>query len=241
MRKIIVIIVILLSTVNIYSQSNSDTTKQKPFKFYTNSFQFRILQFFSLADFQGGLISYKYHFNNHYAFRFGLGIRLDNDNQDEEKNNLIDSITTSANYDLGSYHYSLQSQLLFYVNPQNDIKLYIGLGPYLSFSKTSRKLNNIDIISKKTDYKFSNTDVTETKDYLLGVSSVYGVEWFFTKNMSLIAEYGFVLAYSNSKAEYRHSIYEKNSKINHTNSYKRSSSGFKFNSSRVNFGLSVYF
>lgn len=239
MKKFIVVIVILLSAVNIYSQSKTDTTKQKPFEFYTNSFQFRIQQFLTLSDFQGGIISYKYHFNNHYAFRFGLGIRLDNNNKDENKFTFIDSTNYLSNNDITKYEYSFTSQFLFYVNPQSDIKLFIGLGPYVSFSKNSSNNNSTTLYNDAS--AVNNSNIMKTTYHSLGISAVYGVEWFFLKKMSLVAEYGFSAGYYKSESDAKLESHDSNGKINPNLYSNNTSSGFRFNNNQVNFGLSVYF
>ncbi len=238
MKKSIILVVILFSAINIYSQSKTDTTKQKPYKFYKNSFQFRIQQFLTLSDFQGGLVSYKYHFNNHNAFRFGLRIQVDNNNTDEKKNDFIGSNNYSNNSDLTNVEYRLSSQFLYYLNPLNDIKFYLGLGPTVSFSKNSNNSERNDINNDNTN---KSTGFSKFKIYSLGISAAYGVEWFFSKKLSLIAEYGFAMFYYKSESNSKNIIYDKNGKTLSNNSYSSSSSGFKFNSSGINFGLSVYF
>src|SRR4030042_463659 len=130
------IIVVFIGHVRfLWSQETEEDDKNTNFNFGKNSFQFRISSNFTLTDFQGSLLSYKYHLTNKLAFRFGVGIGVEDNTYEDESLRISDD----------SIHISITS-----------------------------------------DYCISTAD---------------GLEWFFRKNMSLLAEYGFRFCYRDARNE----------------------------------------
>ena len=90
----------------------------------------------------------------------------------------------------------------------------------------------------------TNSDlIYKNNSYYFGLSGAVGVEYFFSKNTSLIAEY-------QSSAGYEYA--ERESVLNSSNSSesvsfqneqsdKQTTSMFRYGSSRVKVGLSIYF
>ena len=216
-----------------YSQEINDTSKV----FQDFSLQFRVV-LFELRSFQGGLISFKYHFNDHFALRTGIGLSIDNFDKEEDRELLyVDTLTYNAKSEYRRFTFISPIQFLFYINPENDIKVFVGLGPYFTYSNNTMK---------NTDYDHSNDFYGNiyiesiSKNYSLGLSSVYGVEWFITENMSLTAEYGFTFSFYNRESS------RVNMRVNpeYENIVERSkikSEGWQFTSTGVLFGISIYF
>jgi hypothetical protein len=217
-----------------YSQVNSDTSKVNVFQDFSLQFQVRLLE---LTSFQGGLISFKYHFNNHVAFRSGVGLSYDNSDSEEEREVFFeDSTIFNAKSKNENVTISIPAQLLYYINPDNDVKVFLGLGPYITYMVSN---------AKNTDYRYSNNYYGSvlielaTKYYSIGLSSAYGVEWFFTDNMSLTGEYGFTFSYYYRETRLdRLRIYPESD--NYIENSFRKSEGWRFNSTGVLFGLSIY-
>jgi len=240
MKKIVSLMLmtlVLSLSVPLFSQDTSDSIKVNVFKEF--SLQFRV-RFLELSSFQGSLISFKYHFNDNFAIRSGIGFSMSTNDSEKERELYDyggDTLFTKIKADEENYSISVPIQFLYYFNPQNEIKFFVGLGPYFSFSTEERIENDL---SEPNDKYYANLRNSESKNYFLGISAVYGVEWFFTDKMSLTGEYGFRFGYyygegtSSVTREYPDDIVY----IEHT---KSKGDGWRFISNLVLFGLSVYF
>lgn len=227
---------LLFLSINLplYSQEKSDTSKVDIFNKFSLQFQVRLLE---LNSFQGGLISLKYHFNDHLAFRTGISMSFDNsDSEDAKELSSADSTIFSIKSKKDNVSISLPAQFLYYINPHKEIKVFLGLGPFITYSVGKEK---------NTDYSYSNnysgSFLIESKSeyHSIGLSSAYGVEWFFTDNMSLTGEYGFTFSYYYMEACLdRMRIYPDSD--NYIEKDSRKIDGWRFSSSGVRFGLSIY-
>jgi hypothetical protein len=68
-----------------------------------------------------------------------------------------------------------------------------------------------------------------------------GVEWFATRNISFIAEYGSTLGYNSTSQTDTAEQKTDTSGYTITSELKRNSKGLQFGAGIVKFGLSVYF
>ncbi len=119
-----------------------------------------------ISSFLGTLISGKYHFNDHWAVRFGLGSDVT-----KVKNHLDDSPNAVRSSSISTNQkYSIQSQLVYYFAPQKTIKLYAGLGPYYFYYHDKHTSHNLLV-------------------RIWGGKVVLGAEWFFLSQASLFLEY----------------------------------------------------
>jgi len=185
--------------------------------------QFQISDNFNLTNFQGTTFSGKYHLSSKSVVRVGLSFSLSNaDGESKETRPNTASNNNNANSD--QYSLTILSQYIRYIRGIDDIVFFIGGGPFVGFDHSTLEADN----TSSNSVFHSNDDVN---GFSTGLDLLAGVEWIFTKNMSLSAEYGIMFSYYSSTRNYT----DDNSKIKTTN--KRISIG----RGDVNFGISVYF
>jgi hypothetical protein len=127
----------------------------------------------------------------------------------------------------------LTLQRVFYPNPDSKINLYYGLGPRGYYRHThSKQLRDMtDSTSTETINTLNNWEV--------GVAGVLGVEWFVTKSISLLGEYGSSLMYEHNKSRGEQTqVRPDGTRVLWNESTTK---GVSFGASAVKFGLSVYF
>ena len=141
------------------------------------------------------------------------------------------------NSDNKNWIISLPIQVLYYINPQNAVKVFLGIGPDFSYrSYESNQDNNI----YNDDFTSSYNRESSEYQYSIGLSSAYGVEWFFLDNMSLTAEYGFSLLYIYREDKYKLTLTDEENTTSSDNSIKNTE-GWRLLSNGALFGISVYF
>ncbi|HMA61483.1 MAG TPA: hypothetical protein VKP78_02425 [bacterium] len=230
MRKKVSIFLVLAITITFLSaQTEQDSTKI----FGTHSVQFRVQDCFTLSSFKGGLISYKYHFNDRNALRIGV-------------NNNIDLREIEEDYDvymMDTSHYEIFSEnkdidisftieYLRYFNPDDEIKLFLGGGLKTGYS--SYKEENDDDSDITSNYY--NRYITGLRT---GLTLSYGMEWKFRKNMALHAEYGNDIIWNFYKSKREHHVNP--DETDHKDIRTEIQKGIDFYSTGVLLGLSVYF
>jgi len=229
--KIRMVLFILLMPAFLMAQTN-DSSKTEPFHFPKKSLQFAIGNNFTIKNFQGALISAKYHFSDQSAFRIGIGLTGNAFDVNYSKNITSNDSLVVATEDEEQYlRLTIQSQFLHYFNPGEDIKVYAGLGPYISLNLN---LTENEKLQTADNYQYVPPRKRNTTTLASGICAAYGLEWFFRKNMSLLAEYGFNFYYFYYESKYTYSIHD-----NRTEEIKKRN-GWSF-SNLYHFGLSIYF
>jgi len=186
--------------------------------------QFQITDNFQLSNFQGTVISGKYHFSKRDAIRLGLEISMsDTETEVTVKNldtNYVDQLADESN----GFGFILNCQYIHYIRGTEDISLFGGVGPYFQYYNSNNKR---DIVEDEIERSLE----AETNRYAIGADLLIGVEWWFHKYMSLSAEYGLKFSYYSSeiinKDDSRESISE--------------STSFNISGNHVKFGIAVYF
>lgn len=178
-----------LFVVSVFSQEKQDSLQ---FTFSKLSFQLRVVDFMKFSDFQGGSISLKYHLGNKNALRVGIGVTNNKNNYsltylDTEADTIRKDMEDNRSY----YNYEIYTQYIIYPHPESDIKFYFGAGPYISWKKSKSEMERWDDTERKNKLYESN----EMKTIAIGLDFVAGVEWFFMKSMSLLADYNFSAEY----------------------------------------------
>lgn len=114
--------------------------------------------------FYEGMLALKYHIAADKAFRFGLGGNA------------------STNRDREDFHGGIAGQVhyLLYLRPEREVKFYLGAGPYVGYDRSRR---NMDLQPPQRAQRWT-----------LGIGGRLGTEWFATKSISVLAEYGNLLA-----------------------------------------------
>ncbi len=186
--------------------------------------QFQITENFSLSDFQGAILSGKYHFSKRDAIRLGFSLIADNSDAESGTNRIDTTNFVTLERERNSFGFTLNTQYIRYLRGTDDISFFAGGGPSFSYqtSTTETKPNNLvneEGARKTTDY------------YILGLDVLLGVEWWFHKYMSLSAEYGMKFYYRtfNSKEEI-------GAVIN-----KVEEDYLKLSANNIRFGITVYF
>jgi len=207
-----IVIALLLSLL--YAQAyTQDNTKDQPERRNSLiggswSMQFKFMQDFTLTDFEGALISAKRHFTDKSALRFGLDLGF-----------YFENIHESTDRDKNWFDMSFTALYVYYTSPNAPINFYLGFGPKISYGRT------------KTVYDDDDATYDYYRNWAIGVVGVWGVEWFVTKRISLICEYGAGLLYNSAINEKQRS--GGNSAIK--------THRFQLFSDSVDFGVSVYF
>jgi hypothetical protein len=215
------------------AQTGADSTRI----FKPNSFQFRVYNFISLSSFKGSLISYKYHPSDKTAYRVGVGVRAAKW-KEEVSEDRIYTDTTLFDQDLNrsDVTISLMLEYLKYFNIRGDIKIFTGAGPLVSYDIDHSNTADVTVVGDDYNYyEKYNYDHFE-----FGLTFSYGLEWFFRKNMSLHAEYGFNLTYFHEKF-IRNRVYSYPGDIIRLDNQTEKQNGFRLSDRGALLGLSVYF
>ncbi len=177
-----------------YTQENPDSVR---FSFPKFSIQLRVVDFLRFMDFRGGSVSFKYHFSNTSALRVGLGLSAGK-SQSEQSNYFYDtdSLVSRLNRDDSRIYTNISVQYIIYPNPNDDIKLYFGAGPFFGWSNRSDNSTYWNADSGKIlpykDRRYSSRK--------FGLELTAGLEWFFMKNMSLLFDYSLTIGYSQGES-----------------------------------------
>jgi hypothetical protein len=194
--------------------------------------QFAIDRDFQLRSFQGATISLKKHRSDGSAWRLGLGLALDFDTGE-------DFSTSGSGYtadsDANSQAISLVIQKIIYTAPDAPMNFFYGYGPTSSYSHSS---STRTIIYPSSGTNFQEKEKTR-HSFSAGISGAVGVEWFPTRSISILAEYGTAMTFSTSKST--DTIRESDDDGDTQRTAEKVSNGFSLTASAVKFGLSAYF
>jgi hypothetical protein len=186
--------------------------------------QFQINENFSLSDFQGTVISGKYHFSKRDAIRLGLEIILSDSEYETIVNNLDTNIVDQSVTDTNNFGFTINSQYIHYIRGTDNISLFGGIGPYFRYYKSTR---NRELVVDEIE----NIIESENENYGIGLDLLVGVEWWFHKYMSLSAEYGLKFSYLSSKSSFEDDSVKGESE----------SKAYNISGNHINFGITVYF
>lgn len=196
--------------------------------------QFQISRNFTLSRFEGSVISAKRHFSDKKALRFGLSLNaLISDAEQNSKQFTSDTLRQilTADSDSDVQNIELNVQYLFYPSPEKEINLFLGVGPMVGFNRSNSETGS----ERGTPNSVESTSQRTSKRWSLGISANLGAEWFATKNISFLAEYGLSLNY----------IWVKDSRTDKTagivTEAENKSKILNLSATTVKFGLSVYF
>lgn len=196
--------------------------------------QFQISRNFTLSRFEGSVISAKRHFSDKKSLRFGLSLNASiSDAEQNSKQFTSDTLRQilTADSDSDVQNIELNVQYLFYPSPEKEINLFLGVGPMVGFNRSNSETGS----ERGTPNPVESTSQRTSKRWSLGISANLGAEWFATKNISFLAEYGLSLNY----------IWVKDSRTDKTagivTEAENKSKILNLSATSVKFGLSVYF
>lgn len=185
--------------------------------------QFQVYDFFQFDNFQGGVISGKYYFNESTAVRFGTEIGFSNTDSFYDREYFDSENEFEDNREEDRINIDFRLQLLIIEKlSADDIYFYFGGGPSIGFASQKLKVE-----SQAGEAVTMSKSDRVTNSY--GFNVVAGTEWFFSKSMSLSLEYdtAFIFAVSEEKSEDDYS------------KFKRTDEAFRIRSNQVKLGLSI--
>jgi hypothetical protein len=204
---IIIALFLALFCTQAYAQDDVEDRPEQRNSLFGGSWsmQFKFMHDFMLTDFEGALISAKRHFTDKSALRFGLDLGFSKSWTDPDTN---------------TFAVGIAIQYIYYSSPNAPVNFYFGFGPMLEYDRFKTETEYYE------SYKYE-------REWSLGILGTWGVEWFATKNISFICEYGAGLE--------RLSFYQERSADGgaHITTYDKSE--VKLYSNSVDFGISVYF
>ena len=191
--------------------------------------QFQITENFSLSSFQGTIFSGKYNFSPKSAFRTGLSINFGDSESDESSSRTDTNLVNNGEDKHNSFNITLKTQYIYNMIITDNIGFFIGGGPFLEYTdvESESKWNNNQ----------SNGSRTYSSNIIgFGMDLINGVEWMFTENMSLSAEYGIKFKYLTSEEKRTSIVSIGNGEIQESNNKV-----FSITGNHINFGITVYF
>ena len=228
--QLLIIVAILLVIQKSYGKSIDSDTSSSQIK-STNRFalQLQIKENFQFDDFQGSLISAKYHFNEKHGLRFGIEIYGDFKKSDNIYFFYPDASNSS---DPSLKKNDLSILFIFqYLNISSSryrMRRYIAMGPIIgygyTYENTAKDLGDDNIAISpntinRTDYKI-----------ILGSLFDLGLEYYINKNIGIMVEYGIKFLYNKQKCDSKRPDYDE--------FYYED---FQINSDNLKLGISIYF
>jgi len=186
--------------------------------------QFQIKDNFQLSNFQGSVLSGKYHFSSRDAIRLGIEINFGDSKKEIEVNNLDTNIVDQYAEDSDRFGFTINTQYVHYIRGTNDIAIFGGIGPFISYHKLTRTRVILED-------EIETSSESETNLFSTGIDLIVGVEWWFHKFMSLSAEYGLKFSYSSTENKFKDNSIEGESE----------QTLFNISGNHINFGITVYF
>jgi hypothetical protein len=188
------------------------------------SFQFAITDEFSLSSFKGSMVSAKKHLSEHSAMRFGISINAINQNHQYSYPSIY---VLRSDRDYNSLGIKIALQYLYYKHSQSRVKPFIGIGPTISFIYDEYLTRDSENPMRIWQSYYKHT-------LIAGIQANWGIEWFISKSISLTAEYGAVIEFTNHFAESEGYSY-------FAAPEEYAIDKLSFHATPVNLGLSVYF
>ncbi len=236
---IIVAILSLVLSIPVFAQE----TEKQPQKSENSikdgawALQFQLGSAFSRRSSVGYAISGKYHLSDSKAVRIGFDI--DGSFSFGKNVNRGGDVPDDTLFSYDDSDYSLQDiemtlEYLSYKPINDDISLFLGTGPIFGF-----RHNKSSVIGgwyyRQEFRTFTNTN--EYYSWNFGISTVLGVEWFPTKRISIVADYGasFKYSYVLRKTVRTNKNPDEIDRIRYHNNY------FSANLHSTRMGISVYF
>ncbi|MCP4581471.1 MAG: porin family protein [candidate division Zixibacteria bacterium] len=224
--SIMIVLLILISNTFAVAQSQEPKPKLSPNKNWALELKFN--NFSSLENF---LFAGKRHFSKNSALRISVEIDAHAYKTDSDMNIADPFDTTDYETEQISSYFDLTigTQVISYSSLKKDLRFYLGAGPQFSYNKYIRDIERTDIQGYYQE--------DENTYWGVGISSIFGIEWFVAKNVAFLAEYG-------ANFEFGRAISEQTRIDNDGESDHKESSEedrFSFDGSEAKFGLAFYF
>ena len=142
--------------------------------------EFGISSYLSLQSFQGSALSVSRYISRNEKIRLGISPTFTSETR-SSKYTPPDTLSSSYSTTYSNGSVSGSVQYLFYESPEENVSLFLGVGPTTNISWTR------------------NSDETPRNTYSIGILGSCGVEWFASNRFSLHAEYGMGVRYTWNK------------------------------------------
>lgn len=192
----LIVLAILFSSISLFAQTDSVKCNSQ--------IQFHLINGYSL--------SYLNMLSPSTGLRFKADLGLSGSFEDSENNESYygNSLNTVHKYKLdnnsNSQYLNLVVNYCWLSNITKEVRLYLGIGPLISFSRESNERNSETITTSPNGASKSMNE--STKSFIgLGIQGVLGIECAVTEKISLLAEFNLNGTYSwnhwNNKGEYQ--------------------------------------
>lgn len=196
---------IMIAPIAAAQQGESETpTRKHSLKDGTWALQLQLGSALSRRGYERVVFSAKYHLTKRSAIRLGIDINGNIHFGGHTSHYGMppdDTLYTSSRNNMNLEGINLKSEYLKYTQIDPQLHFFLGTGPIFGFSH--RKSERNDRRTYPTEPKRPRY-ISEEYNWSLGISALLGVEWFPTKRISFMAEYGvsFDYAYAIRKSEY---------------------------------------
>lgn len=202
--------------------------------------QFQIAENFLLTSFDGLMISLERHWSPRSALRFGVDSDVGSTDQDSRMDAAADSLVSSVSSRSGSSDSesaTLKIDYVSYSNPEGRLHFYWAAGPNVTFSRSHAEQVST---STRGDWVSTFRETTEGHAWGTALAGALGVQWFATRGLGFLAEYGASAGYDFGKASTVRTSESTTSPAIRGNSEDKHHA-FRFDSLGVRLGVSVLF
>jgi len=136
----------------------------------------------------------KTHFSDRNALRVGTALFLDESTGESPPGQPL-------NFDVARfYSISVSAEIDHYIDARGPVTAFLGIGPYWSRSRSSHEFGRT---FSPTDFYYSRS---ENRSWEVGAAGAAGFEWFFRRQLSVIARVGASVGFGKLHEDYSGSI-----------------------------------
>ncbi len=226
LTAVVVALLIMAGSPVVNAQTKDTKSKLSPDKKWAMEFKFR-----SLTSLESFLFAGKRQLTKNSALRFGVEIDAFDRNTDSDVERL--TYNDTSDYKNGLIYSNIDitvcTQYILYSSLKEDLRLYYGTGPQFNYRKSENEDERLEIQGHyhKIENKYKG----------IGLSSVFGIEWFVAKNIAFLAEYGVTFEYLKVESEDIRTDNDGDYRLKRVSEEDR----FSFDGSEAKFGLAFYF
>lgn len=215
--------------INSASAQDSSGTCRNELK---HGIQFQLRSLLDLTNFDGYTFSYRYRFNNNSGIRIGVYTSIDQEDYDITQQ--LNDITSNPPDYQHFYAYKLSGQYLFSLAKFKSFALIFGGGPFISYSKSESKYQNL-----ATTYTRKYESKSESTGF--GLDVIFGVEYQLVENIILSGEYGLSIYKENSDIDSSEKVIFEDESQNTTHREYGKRHSILTRRIGANLGISVFF
>ncbi len=240
----ILILVFLSTCVGTVAMAQADSTQAAVHE-HGWSLDFAIDKDFMPQAFLGSMVSLSRCVSESERIRVGVASSLRDSHANHSVSTYVaDTLNNQQPYGSSSseYQFQLIVQYMTYTPASDGVSGYAGIGPLLDYY--TQKSQSSSVYGQSTPSETTQRYDSDEQSYGIGACASLGVDWSFSRHMSLHAEYGVTLIYAwgdrSTTTENRYANPTWSSPNQKTTS-RHSFDGWGFRPNNVLFGLSVKF